>query len=147
MSHDAKKPGRLIQLRRDTEANWTIDNPVLGVGETGWTTDTRRVKLGDGVTAWVDLPYAADEAASVAAETDRAEGAEAALLDLSTAETTNRQDADTVLQTQIDNILTRGAFAVSTDDSFDLPAPTGVGFEWLFTGGQLQGPYMNGVEL
>lgn len=63
MSHDDKLPGKIIQLRRDTEANWTIDNPVLAVGETGWTTDTRRVKLGDGATAWVDLPYT-DDAAS-----------------------------------------------------------------------------------
>jgi hypothetical protein len=66
-------------LRRDTAANWTIDNPVLALGETGWETDTRRVKLGDGTTAWNDLPFAADEAASVAAETARAEAAEAAL--------------------------------------------------------------------
>lgn len=75
----AGEPGVRIKLRRDTEAEWAADNPVLSLGETGWTTDTLRVKLGDGVTAWNDLPFAADEAAAVAAEVVRAMAAEAAL--------------------------------------------------------------------
>lgn len=79
MSHDDRNPGVVIKLRRDTTANWATDNPVLAEGETGWDTDLLRVKLGDGVTAWNALPWAADEAASVTAETARAEAAEAAL--------------------------------------------------------------------
>jgi hypothetical protein len=42
-----------------------IDNPVLADRQMGWETDTRRVKLGDGVTAWNDLPYAAGTASDV----------------------------------------------------------------------------------
>lgn len=53
----AGAPGTPIRLRRDTETEWETDNPVLGLGETGWTTDTRRVKLGDGVTPWNDLLF------------------------------------------------------------------------------------------
>lgn len=46
-----------IQLRRDTAANWTAANPVLLVGEVGFETDTRKLKLGDGSTAWSSLLY------------------------------------------------------------------------------------------
>ena len=50
-----------IQLRRDTAANWTSSNPVLGQGEPGLEEDTGRLKFGDGVTAWRALHYAAVE--------------------------------------------------------------------------------------
>lgn len=43
--------------RRATAADWTAGNPVLGPGEWALETDTRRLKLGDGTTAWNDLPY------------------------------------------------------------------------------------------
>lgn len=46
-----------IKQRRDTAANWTSNNPTLGVGELGWETDTRKAKLGDGATAWTGLSY------------------------------------------------------------------------------------------
>ena len=47
-----------IKQRRDTAQNWTSNNPILAAGETGWETDTRMVKLGDGATSWNKLPYA-----------------------------------------------------------------------------------------
>ena len=46
-----------FQLRRDTAANWTSTNPVLALGEPGVETDTLKVKVGDGVTAWNSLGY------------------------------------------------------------------------------------------
>lgn len=46
-----------IQLRNDTAANWTSDNPTLAQGEMGMETDTNRIKFGDGTTAWNSLPY------------------------------------------------------------------------------------------
>lgn len=47
----------LIQLRRDTSANWTSSNPTLAQGEMGLETDTNKFKFGDGITAWNSLPY------------------------------------------------------------------------------------------
>jgi len=44
-------------LRRDTLVNWTNANPVLGLGEPSVVSDTGQMKVGDGVTRWVDLPY------------------------------------------------------------------------------------------
>jgi len=47
-----------IKLRRDTSANWTANNPVLATGEPGLETDTKKLKFGDGSTAWNSLSYA-----------------------------------------------------------------------------------------
>jgi len=46
-----------IQLRRDTAANWTAQNPVLAQGEPALETDTNRLKFGDGTTAYNSLAY------------------------------------------------------------------------------------------
>lgn len=49
-----------FRLRRDTAANWTSINPVLALGEPGLETNTRRVKYGDGTTAWNSLAYSGE---------------------------------------------------------------------------------------
>lgn len=46
-----------FQFRRDTAANWTSRNPILLAGEPGFETDTKKLKLGDGTTAWAGLAY------------------------------------------------------------------------------------------
>ena len=47
-----------IQIRRDTEANWTSSNPVLASGELALSTDVAKIKIGDSSTAWSSLGYA-----------------------------------------------------------------------------------------
>ena len=47
-----------IQLRRDTAADWTSNNPTLAAGEFGWESDSNRFKIGDGSAAWASLSYA-----------------------------------------------------------------------------------------
>jgi len=47
----------IIQIRRDTAANWTSADPTLANGEMGRETDTGKLKFGDGVTAWTSLSY------------------------------------------------------------------------------------------
>jgi len=46
-----------IQHRRSTAAAATTSNPVLAAGEFGVETDTGKVKVGNGTTAWTALPY------------------------------------------------------------------------------------------
>lgn len=41
-----------IQLRRDTAANWTANNPLLLNGEIGIETDTLKFKIGNGTQRW-----------------------------------------------------------------------------------------------
>ena len=48
---------RRILIRRDTAANWTSANPTLAAGELGGETDTGKLKLGNGSTAWNSLAY------------------------------------------------------------------------------------------
>jgi len=50
----------MIQIRRDTAANWTSVNPVLAQGELGIETDTLKIKAGDGTTVWNSLGYLID---------------------------------------------------------------------------------------
>ena len=47
-----------IQLRRGTAAQWASANPVLSDGEVGLETDTDKMKIGNGITAWNSRPYA-----------------------------------------------------------------------------------------
>ena len=46
-----------IQLRRDLAASWANINPILAQGEPGVELDTGKIKIGDGVAAWDQLPY------------------------------------------------------------------------------------------
>jgi hypothetical protein len=46
-----------IQLRNDTEANWTIIDPILAQGEMGIENDTLMFKVGDGASLWSALSY------------------------------------------------------------------------------------------
>lgn len=50
-----------IQLRNDTADNWAAVNPVLLKGEIGIELDTRKIKVGDGTTAWAELNYLTDD--------------------------------------------------------------------------------------
>ena len=46
-----------IQIRRDTSSNWASANPTLNSGELGLETNTNKIKVGDGSTAWSSLAY------------------------------------------------------------------------------------------
>ena len=46
-----------LQLKRGTAARWKELNLVLAAGEPGFVIDENRLKIGDGSTAWNDLPY------------------------------------------------------------------------------------------
>jgi hypothetical protein len=47
----------LIKLKRGLSTEWADLNPVLKLGEPGYEKDTKKLKIGDGVTLWNDLPY------------------------------------------------------------------------------------------
>jgi hypothetical protein len=56
MSQCPTVPGR-FQIRRDTSTNWAANDPKLADGEMGYETNTGRMKIGDGMHLWNDLPY------------------------------------------------------------------------------------------
>ena len=54
----------IIKLRRGTAADWAESLPqpggeVLKLGEPGFEKDTFKLKIGDGINGWNDLPYVA----------------------------------------------------------------------------------------
>ena len=51
-----------IQIRRDTASNWSSANTTLAQGEMALETDTGKLKVGDGSTAWTALDYSLDPA-------------------------------------------------------------------------------------
>lgn len=46
-----------LQIRHDEASDWRTRNPILAQGEYGLETDTYLIKVGDGVTDWLHLPY------------------------------------------------------------------------------------------
>lgn len=50
----------MIQIRRDTAANWTTANPILAQGELGAEIDTSKIKIGNGSSTWSALSYLID---------------------------------------------------------------------------------------
>lgn len=54
-----------IQVRRGTSADWTSVNPTLAAGEMGVETNTRKLKIGDGSTAWNSLDYIASDVPAI----------------------------------------------------------------------------------
>ena len=62
----------IFRLKRGQSSSWVDQNIVLAAGEPGVELNTHRMKVGDGVTPWKDLPYtgiSADEARAIASET------------------------------------------------------------------------------
>jgi hypothetical protein len=47
----------ILQVRRDTAANWTSVDPTLAEGELGIETDTSLIKIGNGSDEWSALNY------------------------------------------------------------------------------------------
>ena len=64
----------LMQMRRGTAAAWTSANPTLSAGEWGLETDTGKIKIGDGATAWTSLAYAAATPAQLSSHTGASTG-------------------------------------------------------------------------
>lgn len=46
-----------ILFKRGVASRWAELNPILEAGQPGFVTDENRLKIGDGETAWNDLPY------------------------------------------------------------------------------------------
>lgn len=59
----------VFQFRKGKSTEWESVNPVLREGEPAYATDIRKHKIGDGVTAWNDLPYAEGDEFVVNAQT------------------------------------------------------------------------------
>lgn len=50
-----------FKIRRGQSSAFAKNNPILQAGEPGYELDTHKLKIGDGATAWNDLPYIAHD--------------------------------------------------------------------------------------
>ena len=46
-----------FKFKRGQSTTWASLNPILAAGEPGYELDTHKLKIGDGVTPYNDLPY------------------------------------------------------------------------------------------
>ena len=90
----------IIQVKRGTAAGWTSANPTLNAGEIGFETDTKKMKVGDGSTAWTSLTYTATDGdiSGVTAGTGLSGGGSsgAVTLAIDTATTVDKTTAQTL---------------------------------------------------
>ena len=90
----------IIQVKRGTAAGWTSANPTLNAGEIGFETDTKKMKVGDGSTAWTSLTYTATDGdvSGVTAGTGLSGGGNsgAVTLAIDTATTVDKTTAQTL---------------------------------------------------
>ena len=47
----------IFKIRRAREREWEELNPLLALGEPGYAYDVEKLKIGNGVDYWRDLPY------------------------------------------------------------------------------------------
>lgn len=121
-----------IQVRRGTASQWTSANPTLASGEWGFESDTGKVKIGNGSSAWNSLSYtgaATGTVTSVTAGTGLSGGTitstgtiaidTATTVDVSTAQTlTNKTlTTPTITQGQATPSFTTNAYTVVSGDA------------------------------
>ena len=118
----------LIQLRRDTAANWTSANPTLSQGEQGYETDTGKMKIGDGSTAWTSLAYFVDSSAyATSSDITSAVSTKANTADLATVATTGAY-ADVTGTPTLATVATSGSYNDLSDQP-TIPSITGLATE------------------
>ena len=64
---------RIVRSSAFLSTKWAADNTILQLGEVGYETDTHLLKVGDGVTAWNNLPYAGDAGGTTIVNIDDSE--------------------------------------------------------------------------
>lgn len=103
-----------ILFRRGTSVEWAAANPVLAQGEPGLDTTVNRWKLGDGVTPFLTLPWAALSDADVARLEAAADALVGAVTPTDAVMATVASDPDSAFATQQRTAIA-GSVAAATD--------------------------------
>jgi hypothetical protein len=138
----------VIQVKRGSASAWTSANTVLAAGEVGFETDTKKMKVGDGSTAWTSLGYTVTDGdiSGVTAGTGLSGGGSSGSVTLSVDTTTvaTLTDTQTLTNKTIDaasNTLTGVATLTGTQTLTNktLTSPA-------ITGGTLVNTVIKGLE-
>ena len=126
----------IIQVKRGTAAGWTSANPTLNSGEIGFETDTKKMKVGDGSTAWTSLAYTATDGdvSGVTAGTGLSGGGSsgAVTLAIDTATTVDKTTAQTLTNKTltspiINNAVNTGSILISPEERTTISATAATG--------------------
>lgn len=126
----------IIQVKRGTAAGWTSANPTLNAGEIGFETDTKKMKVGDGSTAWTSLAYTATDGdvSGVTAGTGLSGGGSsgAVTLAIDTATTVDKTTAQTLTNKTltspiINNAVNTGSVLISPEERTTISATAATG--------------------
>jgi hypothetical protein len=110
-----------IQIRRGTAAQWTSTNPTLASGEQGFETDTGKMKIGNGSTAWNSLTYlGAGTVTSITAGTGLSGGTitSTGTIAIDTATTVDLSTAQTLTNKTLTDPKINLAFTADTGSSY-----------------------------
>ena len=130
---------RQIQLRRDTAANFTSADPTPAQGEPCFETDTNKLKIGDGSTAWTSLAYFEGEQDTMQTVFDRGQTITIADTDnqsltITQNDTTNNPAALIIANTGSGNDITAPNFSLK---NWTATATTFTDWTLTITGGDI----------
>lgn len=105
--------------RSDTNANWEATNPVLGVGEIGYSTTDSKFKIGDGEKSWNELDYSNKSKVETYFEVEPNEGETdtEAITRVTTGETVEIDDMCIVKRAIAGGAYSRSAYVFSGEEN------------------------------
>lgn len=125
----------IIQIKRGTAAAWTSANPTLNAGEIGFESDTKKMKVGDGSTAWTSLSYTATDGdisgvtAGTGLQGGGSTGAVTLAIDSTVATLTGSQTLTnkTLTSPIINNAVSTGSILVAPEERTTISATAATG--------------------